>query len=118
MVGSRSNKCNVVCKWREKDQFLVNPDGQVWPCCYLANAEYFKELTGNDPSIDYPRGNDRSYIIEQYMQHKDGLNAFKHSIDKVFLHRWWKELEKSWDDPDKVDRRCVRYCQADDKTPR
>lgn len=112
------NKCNVKCKWREKEMFLVNPDGQVWPCCYLANAEYFKDVTDNDQSIVYPRGNEESPIVGQYNLYKDELNAFNHSIDKIFMHRWWRMLEQSWEDPDKADRRCIRYCQADDETPR
>lgn len=111
------NNCNVKCKWREAGKFLVNPDGQVWPCCYLANAEYFKKMTNDDPTIDYPRG-PMTYIIQEYNKYEPELNAFNNSIDRIFMHKWWRILEKSWDDPDLVDRRCVRYCSEGDDTPR
>ena len=31
-------KPNVTCKWLTMSKCLINPDGQVLPCCYLANT--------------------------------------------------------------------------------
>ena len=31
---------DIKCEWLSQDKILVNPDGQVFPCCYLANKYY------------------------------------------------------------------------------
>ena len=37
---ARESKPAIKCKWAAENKFLVQPDGQVVPCCYLANAMY------------------------------------------------------------------------------
>ena len=27
----------ITCEWAKDERYVVNPDGQVWPCCYLCN---------------------------------------------------------------------------------
>jgi hypothetical protein len=107
----------IICKWRTKDKFLINPDGQVFPCCYLGNTEYFTNVTNGGEGIKYPFG-PKSYIMQKYDDVRDELNAFKHPLEEVLEHPWWNELESSWSDDEKVERRCVRYCSKGDKTPR
>lgn len=108
---------DVICKWKRKNRFLINPDGQVMPCCYLANAEYFRDVTGANPDIKYPIG-PRTYIMERYAESKEDLNAFNKPLEEVLNHPWWNELEESWKNPEHTDRRCIRYCSKGDNTPR
>ena len=36
----------IECIWGKDNRFLVNPDGQVWPCCYLGNIGYTEKING------------------------------------------------------------------------
>ena len=35
-----SKKVTIQCEWLKDNRVLVNPDGQVWPCCYLGNVGF------------------------------------------------------------------------------
>ena len=100
----------IKCSWREKKQVLINPDGQVYPCCFLANVEYFlQETKNNQKGYEYPYGR-RTVVMNNYNEHKSELNLKNNEMKEILEHDWWKFLEKSWDEPDKTDRRCIRFC--------
>jgi hypothetical protein len=44
------NNLNIECDWMKTKKLLINPDGQVLPCCYFANVIYMydKMNSGND----------------------------------------------------------------------
>lgn len=44
------NKMNIRCEWMESKRVLINPDGQVLPCCFLANVVYMYGKMGDDGS--------------------------------------------------------------------
>ena len=115
-----------------RKQAIVNPDGQVIPCCFFANlllvADWFdypqdyshsewkkkeKEyrltnyrLTAFETTIDP--------VLKDYIKHKDELNIFNDDLENIVNHSWFQRLYESWEDPDKISPICVRNCTKDD----
>lgn len=108
----------IVCKWAKVSKFLVNPDGQVWPCCYLANPGYKQYITGmRDRPEVVARGVDDIVhpIINEYFEHKDELNVTNKPIEEILSHEWFtKTLPESWES-DRPHRQCVVMCETTDE---
>jgi len=78
----------ISCKWLNARRILVNPDGQVLPCCYLGNSFYRN---------GYP------YNMEEH-------NIFKKPLEDILKESDWfnKELPESWEtNPIK---QCEKFC--------
>ena len=110
------NKNCIECIWAAEDRFLVNPDGQVWPCCYLANQGYKFRVKGqhNDPAI-LERGVDDicNDVMQEYWKHEDELNLQNNSLEDILNHEWFKKtLPESWDS-DNPHRLCRLMCGQD-----
>ena len=97
----RDNGC-ISCKWLHKREVVVNPDGQVLPCCYIANgyytwgAEYFK----ND-------------LMMSYKHQEKQNNVFHRPLEEILSDSEWfnEELPESWLG-DKPLKQCVRWCSS------
>tara|TARA_B100000809_G_C14757506_1_gene394514 strand:- start:176 stop:580 length:405 start_codon:yes stop_codon:yes gene_type:complete len=126
------------CKWIEDDeQMLVQPDGQVLPCCYLSNyfaadktpAVLEKEIRDGKINKTYVNNNYREiedqlynielvnfefnneYILQEYTKRKDKLNIFTNDLEDILNNEWFVEiLPKSWEDPDKISLPCKNIC--------
>ena len=121
------NKCNIECEWMRSKRLIVNPDGQVVPCCFFANALFVSKQHG------YPQKFDKSNykfelkdeltlyaftstettadpILNSYIKQEDELNAYNTPLHEILDHNWYHELYASWDDEDKVSPICVRNC--------
>jgi hypothetical protein len=103
----------IECIWAKENKFLVNPDGQVWPCCYLANQGFKFKQNGkwNDPDL-IARGVDDivNPVMQEYWKHEDELNINNHSLDDILNHEWFtKTLPNSWtgNNPHRI---CVMMC--------
>ena len=112
-MSNTPNKNNIVCRWMEEDKFLVNPDKQVWPCCYLANQGYKWRVTGkyNDPDILH-RGVDdiTNPVMQEYYKNEKELNLMNNSLEDILNHDWFKKtLPESWD-TDNPHRFCMVMC--------
>lgn len=107
------NKHNIICRWMEENKFLVNPDQQVWPCCYLANQGYKFRQTGQykDKDILERKVDDiASPVMQEYYKHEDELNLKNNSLEEILNHEWYtKTLPESWDS-DNPQRVCVIMC--------
>lgn len=108
----------IKCRWLNKGRIVVNPDGQVFPCCYFANTHYFTE---NDNSYN-SRGHGTDWwhkdpgqqVMAKYEQNKSHLNVNNKTIEEVLSHEWYeKTLPESWEKQETRDERCIRYCQVE-----
>ena len=83
------NKNNISCKWLQARKVVINPDGQVAPCCYLANTFFYN---------DYP------YDKEEH-------NVFNRPLEDILENSQWfnKELPESWNS-DTPFKQCVDFC--------
>ena len=94
----------IRCEWREKRRMLVSIDGQVYPCCYLANNNFQNEEHMS-----------KQPVMKSYMDCKDEMNIKLHDITDINNHQWWTELEESWSDPSRTLRQCKNWCTVEEK---
>lgn len=110
------NKHNIICRWmnnKNGQKFLVNPDKQVWPCCYLANPGYRQKTNGEykDPNIIAKGVADIAHpLMRSYFENEEELNLKNNSLEEVLNHEWFtKTLPESWEG-DEPHRMCVVMC--------
>jgi len=119
---------NIECKWMKDKTLLINPDGQVLPCCYFANVIYMydqlknienNQLIENKNEITDQIGDkvairkalEHDNIIMQYYNSKDEFNIFKNKIENIINSDWFiRDLPESWNSKN-VSNICVKYCQ-------
>lgn len=124
------NRQNIKCEWMAKNNALVNIDGQVYPCCYLANSFTLRSIFGPDIIKDYPDEmiyggkkwekskepdlNKKVHLLEEYFKHKDDLNLKNNSLEDILNHEWFTQtLPESWDDENLTHRLCKKFCNSD-----
>ena len=96
----------VTCKWLKKETILVNPDGQVMPCCYLANPLYL-----NLQDSDRGRMYDITEVVKKYKANKELYNLNHTSMDKILNSDWFNvDLPKSWESYDTIPGQCLLFC--------
>lgn len=117
----------IKCEWMAKNNALANIDGQVYPCCYLANSFTLLNIFGRDVEKDFPdelnyggkkwvKGeqknlNKKIHLVEEYFKHKDKLNLKNNSLEDILNHEWFaKTLPESWEDENLTHRLCAKYC--------
>jgi len=92
----------ISCKWLKKREVVVNPDGQVLPCCYLANG-YYK----NGPKYFSSKNNT---MVEYKEQEKEHNIFFKPLEDILKDSKWFNEqLPESWESETPI-KQCVKFC--------
>ena len=122
------------CKWMEDDeQMLINPDGQVLPCCYL--SPYFRidkmPLKSREQAWkDFDKIEDQlyhidltnylvhnEYLYKEYEKRKDKLNIFENDLEDILNSEWFtKILPESWENEDTIAGPCKRICTKCDDT--
>lgn len=93
----------------QMNRILVNPDGQVWPCCYLCNKSYKAEQLDVVDSWFSRQGDE---LIKKYLDVKDELNLKNHSMEEIVNHEWYtKTLPESWEKEETRLEQCRMYCE-------
>jgi radical SAM protein with 4Fe4S-binding SPASM domain len=103
----------IVCRWLEKKRLVVNPDGQVHPCCYFANYHYIQTHQNKD-NFEKFWENPSMELFKDYHNDKDDLNIHKKSMKEILSHDWFsKKLPDSWKEQNTRHEICIRFCQTD-----
>ena len=107
----------IVCRWAQDNKFLVNPDGQVWPCCYLSNPGFKQYITGmrTRKEIVEAKVDDIVHpLLDEYFDNMDDLNINNKTIEEILSHDWFtKTLPESWSG-NWPHRQCRVMCEVDD----
>lgn len=122
------NKMNIECQWMKSKRLLINPDGQVLPCCYFANVIYMltkfstddmkakdKDERGVEDQI-MDRGlvaleTNEEPLFQEYLKDKEKYNINHTDLEDIINSDWFlKSLPESWNDENKVVRQCKKYC--------
>lgn len=122
-----NNKLNVECEWMKTKRLLVNPDGQVLPCCFFANVIYMYDKLGTTEKIAEKRNqisdqigdktritNDTATtdVLMNYYNNREKYNIHHTSLEEIINSDWFtKTLPESWNDPNLLVRQCKKYCQ-------
>jgi len=97
----------IVCKWRtNNNRYMVNPNGQVFQCCYLKknfhkpdNEDYF--IKGNHPWVD------------EYLDNEDDYNLDNRNLKDILdSDLFKKKLPDTCKNPDTAPYPCQRYCKV------
>jgi hypothetical protein len=105
----------IRCEWAEKRRFVTNPDGQVWPCCYFANLDYFLQNSGDVPGGHKWQAGHKVY--KAYDSDRQDYNVFNKPAHEILEGKWFTEtLPNSWEGEDS-DRQflCTKHCEVDDE---
>ncbi len=104
-LRKQQSKMDITCEWGNNNKVVVNPDGQVWPCCFFCNPTYKSQFVeGYDAKFK------NNPVMMEYEKNKSDLNVFKNSLDKIINDKWYKTtLPNSWQS-DKPVSQCIRYC--------
>lgn len=118
-------KTYIKCRWQEQGRILVNPDGQVWPCCYLCNKAYKSENMGvygpNNQVEDMSQEGENWYWEErdkamlEYKKNYHDLNLKNKSMEEIINHEWFvKTLPESWEKPETRITECRKFCELEE----
>lgn len=126
------NKLNIECQWMKSKRLLINPDGQVLPCCFFANVIYM--LTKFNDNDMKAKGKDRGIedqimdkglvaietnaepVFQEYLKNKENYNIHHTPLEEIINSNWFtKTLPESWDDPNIAVRQCKKHCQIKDE---
>ena len=126
MKQLNDNKLNIKCEWMDTERILINPDGQVLPCCFFANVIYM--ITKLNPDEMFPKKErgiedqimDRGLVanettkeplFQEYLKDKEKYNIFHTPLEEIIESEWFtKSLPESWDDENRAARQCKKYC--------
>ncbi len=105
----------IHCRWESQKRLLVNPDGQAFPCCYLANLYYQSKVfidNGNyDKLFEGHKAQMAHPVLASYADSADSYNVFKNDVESIVNGKWFKEtLPESWKSEDTVHIQCKRMC--------
>lgn len=125
MKDLSNNKLGIKCQWMEVKRALINHDGQVFPCCYIANTEYVTSILGmnlNEWEIesygiwrkgDFVPEKKNHTAMHDYKNTKEQHNVFNYSLEEIVNNEWFtKTLPESWDDSDRCPRICKKFCMV------
>lgn len=124
-----ANKCGIECEWLDTNRLIVNPDGQVVPCCFFANSLYVSKKFNypkhynpkdhpfelKDEMVKYRLTATETVadpILRSYIEQEDDLNVNNKPLHEIVEHDWFNMLYQSWDDSNSVSPICVRNCKA------
>ena len=105
-----SNKICIECMWAKADRVLINPDGQVYPCCYLGNLHY---AFMNDPNPWLIKQYSENEALKKYNDNKEEYNIKNHTLQEIMSSDWFNvDLPDSWESDETVPQPCERMCKV------
>ena len=111
----KDKKPNIICRWLNDEKILVNPDGQVLPCCYLGNPAYLYE---NTKGTDYPGGKtfDKNPTLKNNIDNKEEYNLNHKTLEENLTSDWFnKDLPESWESYETMPHMCQLFCDNANK---
>ena len=94
-----------MCPWANSNKIVINPDGQVLPCCYHANVHYKKIFTNEHTQLD----NHEIYYNEYFKNLKD-YNVFHTPLSEIINSNWYSKLLPESIESDKPIMTCIKRC--------
>lgn len=103
---AQNSNC-ISCRWLNNRKIVVNPDGQVLPCCYLANG-YFQFGTSDFNNHE---------LMLSYKEQDKQNNVFVRPLEDILFDSKWlnEELTNSWISENPL-KQCQRWCSVKDNS--
>ena len=121
----------IRCSFFEKNEVNINPDGQIYPCCFFANTLYIAKQFGYPNAGDIPLRNteptsiqnglqnsesiaigvvDRNPIYKEYVENEADYNLDNKSITEILNSDWYNDLEKARKTWETAPAICKNWC--------
>ena len=104
-IKKKKEVMKIVCEWGGNNKVVINPDGQVLPCCFFCNPHFFNKNSPEVKSwfIEHP-------IMQKYQERQKEYNVFSTNLIDIINSEWYqKTLPDSWK-TDKPVYQCQKYC--------
>lgn len=109
----------IACEWGMKQEVVINPDGQVFPCCFLANGIYphtygeFKDRKAAAAVYDVSdAGGVYHPIMQEYIARKDDFNVNLRPLNEILHDKWYQiTLLESIKSATPI-KQCVWHCST------
>ena len=97
----------IVCQWRENgNRYMVNPDGQVFQCCFLK-----KNFDRTDEEDHFIKGSHP--WVDEYLDNKEKYNLKNRTMKEIVDDDLFaKKLPNTWVNIDTAPRPCQKYCKV------
>lgn len=104
----RTLTTRITCRWGgPRNEIVVNPDGQILPCCYHQN-NYFLALNKNIEFLNTTFLQTPEYI--EYEKNKKKYNIFHTPLSEIIDSKWYSETLPDSMNSDNPIHGCVRNC--------
>lgn len=103
-IKNQKTKMEIKCEWGGKNKILVNPDGQVFPCCFFCNTAFKEKFIEKKSSFfNHP-------LMKKYSEYEKELNVFNNNLNDIIKHKWFSTLlPNSWNTENPV-MQCQKHC--------
>lgn len=103
----KENVYEIRCRWAQpRNEVVVNPDGQVLPCCFHANGHYQNQFDSRYGSELHRH----SIYADEYDQNPEQYNVLHRPLSAILNTKFFTEtLEKSMESDTPVPQ-CARQC--------
>lgn len=112
----------INCEWFRTNQVIINPDGQVYPCCYISNTLYLSKQYGypkkgdlinikNEDSLEYELQHSegiamgvpvKDWLYSEYIENEKEFNIDNKPLEEILNHEWFDKLKNSWEDDNDI----------------
>ena len=103
----RENAYEIRCRWAQpRNEVVVNPDGQVLPCCFHANAHYQNQFDSK-----YGREvHEHSIYSNEYDADPTAYNILHTPLSRILQSNFFQNTLESSMKSDTPVPQCVRQC--------
>jgi MoaA/NifB/PqqE/SkfB family radical SAM enzyme len=99
----KESKSTIDCVFLNKPSFVLTVDGEVRPCCFMADDDYKNNFkTHITQNVHYPQ-----HIIN-YLRNPESINLKNHTFDEIMDSRYYMWIRKNY----KHLYRCKQKCKV------
>ncbi len=99
----------IVCRWSApRNEIVINPDGQVMPCCYHANA-HMRGLMIKGQQMELHRN---EIYADGYNKDLKAHNVFHTPLSEILKSEWYTKTLPNSIKGDNPVWQCVRQCST------
>lgn len=106
-INNVQKKGKILCRWASINKVVINPDGQVLPCCYHANNQY-KRLF-NDNMSKWPDITHEIYR-DDYHKNLKSYNVFYTPLTSIIESKWYTQSLPNSIKSNNPIQSCVKHC--------
>ena len=92
----------ICCVFLERPSFVLTVDGEIRPCCFMADDNYFKDFLLH-LKLDI---RNCGHIIK-YRENPNSINLYKNSFEDIMLSEYFELIRKNYRRLHKCNQKCI-----------